>query len=47
MFTYFMYDKYYSKSIRFQNISKEPVKTHRVDKAIIKYIIVFVNDFAL
>lgn len=42
-----MYDKYCSKSIRFQNISKEPVKIHRADKVIIKYIIVFVNDFAL
>lgn len=47
MFTYFMYDRYYSKSIKFQNISNDPVKIQMTDKAIIKYITVFVKDFAL
>lgn len=47
MFTYFIYDKYCNKSIKFQNISNDPVKIHIIDKAIIKYITVFVKDFAL
>lgn len=41
-----MYDKYYKRSIKFQNISKEPVKKQMQDKATKKYMIIYVKDLA-
>lgn len=41
-----MYDKYYSISNRFQNISKDPVNIHIIPIAPIPYKIMLVKDAA-